>query len=156
MSASAGESVATGVSGAAASSLDGGQLGRRVDAEDQHLRAEEEHAAVVERRRTVDAAPVDERAVGAAEIVNHEQLRTVTRALNPGVRSGDGAVGQGQRRRAGRRRGAPPDVEGQLGHRHEARRRGVCSIEAPSPITMSRALAGSFAVEAATRPAWSA
>ncbi len=137
VSASAGESVATGVSGAAASSLTAASSAGRIEAEDQHLRAEEQHAAVVERHRPVDAASVDERAVGAAEIVNHEQLRPLPRALNARVQSGDGASGEGQRRRTRRRRGAPPDVERQLGHRHEARRARSCPSEAPSPITIS-------------------
>ncbi len=97
----------------------------------------------------MDATPIDEGPVGAAEIVNHEQLRAVVRALNAGVQSGNGAVGEGQRRGTRYGRGAPPDVEGQLGHHDQAR--GPQGLHRGAVANHDeRALPGPFAVEAAT------
>ena len=136
VSASAGERVATGVSGVSGVLVDRVRLGRGVQAEDQHLRAEEQHGAVAERRRPVDATAVDEGAVGAAEVVDDEQVRAVVGALDARVQRRDGAVGEGQRR-PGRRGGPSPDVQRQLGHRHEAGRLASVSSEAPSPRTIT-------------------
>ena len=97
----------------------------------------------------MDAAAVHGRAVRAAEILNDEQVRPVTGALNAGVQSGDGAVGQGQRPRTGCRGSSPPDIHRQLGHGHQP---GGAKAVDGGAVTQhdERSLPGSVAVGTAT------
>jgi hypothetical protein len=104
--------------------LQGVQLGRGDDAEHQHLRSQEQHGAVAQRRRAFGAAAVDERAVGAAQILNDEQVGAARRPLHARVRARHRRVGDHQRRlhAAVARRRAAADLQRQVLHHHAARR----------------------------------
>ncbi len=78
------------------------QLRRGVEAEHQHVRPQEQHRAVAQRRRARDALAVDEGAVGAAQVLDDEQVGPVGGPLDAGVLPRDGAVRQRQRRAATR------------------------------------------------------
>ena len=74
VTASTGDSVATGPSGSAALLLDGRQLRAGQATEDAGVIAELNDAAVGERRRLPHAAPVHERPVRAREILDRPAL----------------------------------------------------------------------------------
>ena len=94
-----------------------------------HLRAQEQHRAVVQRHRPVRALAVDVGAVRALQILDDEQVGAAGRALDAGVQARDGRVRDRERRGpglvgvgAGVGCGPAADVERQLLHGDDARR----------------------------------